>query len=152
MPETKCGFEDSPGVLGRDLLVSQGPTLIVDIGFDPTFTPTNIGNVPASGIKGVQALVDTGAVESCIDGGLAMQLNLPIVDRRIISGSAGRHEVNVHLAQIHVPSLMFTIYGTFSAVDLVAGGQPHYALIGRTFLQTCKMSYDGTTGQVIISR
>ena len=151
MPETKCGFEDSTGVLGRDLLVSMGPTLIVDIGFDPSFTPGN-NRTPAPGIKSVQALVDTGAMESCIDGSLAMQLNLPIVDRRIICGSAGRHEVNVHLAQIHVPSLTFTIYGFFAAVDLVAGGQPHFALIGRTFLQTCKMSYDGTTGQVIISR
>src|SRR5262245_27820099 len=36
-----------------------------------------------------RSLVDTGAMESCIDSGLAMRLNLPIVDRRKISGVHG---------------------------------------------------------------
>ena len=43
-------------------------------------------------------------------------------------------KVTVHLAQIYVPSLDFTVYGRFSAVHLAAGGQAHQALIGRTFL------------------
>lgn len=151
MPEVKCGFDDSGGVLGQDLLVVMGPTLLVDIGFDPAFVPTN-NAVPVPGIRSVRALVDTGATTSCIDAALAMQLNLPIVDRQIISGISGQHEANMHLGQIHIPSLAFTVYGTFAAVNLLAGGQSHFALIGRTFLQSCKMSYDGTTGQVIISR
>jgi len=129
----------------------MGPTLVVDIGFDPSFNPAN-PNIPTPGIKGLAALVDSGAVASCIDSGLAMQLNLPIFDRQPISGISGRHEANMHLAQIHVPSLNFTIWGAFAAVDLIAGGQPHHALIGRTFLQHFKMVYEGTTGSVIISR
>jgi hypothetical protein len=52
------------------------------------------------------------------------------------------------LAQVHVPSLPYTIFGTFSAVDLAAGGQFHHALIGRTFLRHHKMVYDGKTGTV----
>ena len=151
MPSTKCGFDDSGGVLGRDLLVSMGPTLVVDIGFDPSFNPVN-QNIPTPGIKGLAALVDSGATASCIDSGLAMQLNLPIVDRQPVAGIFGPQEANMHLAQIHVPSLSFTIWGTFAAVDLIAGGQPHHALIGRTFLQNFKMVYEGTTGSVIISR
>lgn len=151
MAETKCGFDDAPGgVTGRLLLATYGPTLLVDIGFDPNFVPH--GNAaPIPGIKGVRALVDTGAGESFIDNLLAATLKLPIVDIRPISGSAGVHDANVYLAQICVPSLRFNIYGAFAGVDLAAGGQVHRALIGRTFLMHAKMVYDGLTGTVIIS-
>jgi len=36
-------------------------------------------------------------------------------------------------------------------VDLIAGGQAHYALIGRTFLQSFTMVYEGRTGTVTLS-
>lgn len=101
-------------------------------------------------LKGAQALVDTGATESCIDSGVAMGLHLPIIDQRVVSGISGHHTVNMHLAHIFVPGLQFTIYGAFAGVDLAAGGQPHAALIGRTFLQHFRMSYDGATGKVVI--
>jgi predicted aspartyl protease len=123
--------------------------LTVDIGFDPSYgtgTPT----APDLALKGQQALVDTGATECCIDSGIAMSLQLPIIDQRVVSGVSGHHTVNMHLAQIYVPSLSFTMYGAFAGVDLAAGGQPHAALIGRTFLQRFKMIYDGTTGMVTI--
>ena len=152
MPETKCGFETIPGgASGSDLLVAYGPTLKVDIGFDPAYSHKNIGQIPIHGLRGISALVDTGATESCIDSRLASQLNLPIVDRRQISGAHGSGEVNIHLAQVHVVALNSTIYGAFAAVHLSAGGQPHSALIGRTFLKGYKMLYDGQTGSVIIS-
>jgi hypothetical protein len=59
---------------------------------------------------------------------------------------------SIFIAQIHVPSLAFTIYGAFAGVDLAAGGQVHKALIGRTFLRAFKMVYEGTTGTVTLSR
>jgi hypothetical protein len=36
-------------------------------------------------------------------------------------------------------------------VDLIAGGQMHGALIGRTLLRHFKMVYEGTTGTVTIT-
>jgi hypothetical protein len=146
----ECGFLTVPG--GADpveLLTTVGPTLMVDIGFDPNF---KIGIIPAAGITNVKALVDSGAGESCIDSLLAAQLNLPVVDRREISGAGGRQEVNMHLAQVHVPALTWTIYGVFAGVHLSAGGQVHQALIGRTFLRNFVMTYNGLTGQVTISK
>jgi hypothetical protein len=152
MPSTKCGFHSVPGgASGADLLAAFGPTLLVDIGFDPAFTAKS-GFVPVAGIKGIQALVDTGAAESCIDALLATQLNLPVIDRRVVSGSAGSHEVNMYLAQIVVPTLTWTIYGAFAGVHLSAGGQYHKALIGRTFLSNHTMIYNGLTGEVVLSR
>jgi len=150
MPETDCGFTDVPGgATGKFMLTFYGPTLKVDIGFDPNWVAGQ--GTPTPGMKGVDALVDSGAWESCIDSNLAAQLNLPIVNRRPICGIAGKAEANMHLGQIHVPSLNFTIYGQFAAVHLEAGGQPHKALIGRTFLQNFKMVYDGRTGSVKLS-
>ena len=152
MPTTLCGFNNVPGVSGRDLLVGNGPTILVRIGFDPAFDPSavpvQIPNVPQNLVA---ALVDTGAVESCIDSTLAMNLNLPIIDRRTISGVHGPRAVNVHLAQVHIPSLFFNLYGPFAAVDLAAGGQGHAALIGRTFLLHFTMVYEGRTGTVTLS-
>jgi predicted aspartyl protease len=152
MAEIKCGFDDAPGgAPGKILLALYGPTLFVDIGFDPNFNPAIVnGPPPVPGMKGIQALVDTGATESCIDALLASQLNLPIVDRRPIAGVGGQHTVNMHMAQLFVPILNHRIYGMFAGVDLAAGGQIHRALIGRTFLQNVTMVYEGRTGTVII--
>src|ERR1700676_372947 len=144
MPETKCGFDSIPGgASGQELLVFYGPTILVDIGFDPNFNPAVVGPPPIPGMRGIQALVDTGATESCIDSLLATQLNLPIVDRRPIAGVGGQHTVNMHMSQVVVPSLNFRLYGMFAGVDLAAGGQVHRALIGRTLLQTFTMVYEG---------
>jgi hypothetical protein len=146
MVETKCGHNHS------DLLVLLGPTLLVDIGFDPTHDPVkNPRAVPTLGVTGVNALVDTGATECCIDSLLAAQLNLPLMNRRQIAGSSGSHTVNVYLGQVHVPSLGVTMNGAFCGLDLKAGGQSHSALIGRTFLRHFKMIYEGRTGAVTIS-
>ena len=62
------------------MLATQGPELVVDIGFDPTYNGT--GN-PVLGSKGVRALVDTGAFQSFIDNDLALKLSLPVVDRQM---------------------------------------------------------------------
>jgi len=152
MVQTKCGFNSSPGADGSELLTSLGPTLYVDIGFDPTYVPAAIPRIiPVPGLTQIEALVDTGANISCIDNLLAAQLSLPIIDRRPVSGIHGIGDANIYLAQVHVSSLGFTIYGEFIGVDLQAGGQWHKALIGRTFLRNFTMTYEGRTGTVIIS-
>lgn len=131
-------------------MVSLGPTLLVDIGFDPKYVAASGVPPPSAAIKGIWALVDTGATECCIDGDLAKELALPVIDRRHIAGIGGKKEVNIHLAQVFVPALMFTVNGAFAAVDLAAGGQQHKALIGRTFLRYFTMIYSGSTGDVEI--
>lgn len=145
-----CGFVDGPNGTGQGMLVQYGPTLEVDIGFAVNYVPTP-GSLPDLQVKGVNALVDTGATASCIDAGLAMQLNLPIIDRQNVGGISGSYEVNMHLAHVVVPGLNKYISGAFAGVDLRGGGQPHVALIGRTFLQHFTFFYDGRTGSVSIS-
>ena len=152
MRETLCGFNNSPDgtSLGSTMLVTHGPTLYVDIGFDPSYNAKTSVR-PVSGISKVRALVDSGAQESCIDSMLAAELGLPIVNRAFISGVGGKHEVNVYLAQVYINGLQITQYGRFLGVHLAAGGQAHVALIGRSFLRHCIMEYNGITGTVKIS-
>ena len=145
MAQTKCGFDS------QVLLSLYGPTLLVDIGFDPNYDPKKPAKPPIPAITGIEALVDTGAGESCIDGLLASQLNLPIIDKKPICGIGGQQEANIYMAQIHIPTLTFTIYGAFAGVHLQAGGQWHKALIGRTFLRSFTMIYEGRTGTVTLS-
>ena len=151
MPTIKCGFDDGPRGSGNQLLVTFGPTVLVDIGFDSTWKSDSV-DAPAPDMKGLAALIDTGATESCIDSLLAATLNLPIVNRRKLSGAHGAKEVNMYLAQIRIVNLSFVIYGEFAGVDLIAGGQKHHALIGRTFLHGFVMTYNGQTGLVTLSR
>jgi predicted aspartyl protease len=124
---------------------------VVDIGFDAGYDWRSASLPPVAGKKGITALVDTGATDCCIDNMLAAHLNLPIIDKRFVSGIHGKQEVNMHLAQIHVPALGITVKGAFAGVDLVAGGHLQHALIGRTFLKHCRMTYDGQSGSVDLS-
>ena len=154
MLETKCGFDPIPGGApdsGGDQLAVYGPTIFAQIGFDPSFVPGTTKGSPVLPSTIFHALIDTGAGESCIDSLLATQLNLPIIDRRSVSGVHGSQEVNMHLAQVHFPKLGFTLFGAFAGVHLAAGGQPHLALIGRTFLRHFRMVYDGLTGDVTLT-
>ena len=41
MLEIKCGFISGAAGDGRDLLEMHGPTLFVDIGFDPAYDPAS---------------------------------------------------------------------------------------------------------------
>src|SRR3989442_870168 len=101
MAQTKCGFDGAPqGASGQEMLVAWGPTLLVDVGFDPNFVPIVKGPPPVPGMRNLNALVDTGAQECCIDSRLAVQLGLPVVDRRQVSGIHGSHSADVHLAQV----------------------------------------------------
>ena len=151
MPEILCGFVDGPKGSGQELLTGFGPTLMVQIGFDPNHRH-DAKTAPALAANKYPALVDTGATESCIDSTLASALKLPIVDRETRAGVHGNLELDIHLAQIHVSELAWTITGRFAGVHLHAGGQPHFALIGRTFLRACTLIYEGKTGSVTIRR
>lgn len=149
MPRTNAGFPTAPTPSGA--LTLLGPTIYVDIGFDPAYKPQGATAPPTPGIRQVWALVDTGASECCIDSELAATLGLPVVDQRQIGGAGGATTVSYFLAQMHIPALSFTMWGELAGVHLAGGGQRHQALVGRTFLQRFTMAYDGRTGEVTIA-
>ena len=139
---TKVGF------VNPESLISQGPTIMVRVGLDyDTYPDPNLDTMTSP----VYALIDTGASNTCIDKTLAVQIGLPIHGEPfLIAGISGPETVNIHLGQIHIPALGETLSGLFPVVDLAGGGQHHKVLMGRDFLKSCKMFYDGTTGDVQI--
>lgn len=142
----ECGFVNQ-----SDTLVSNGPTIYIQVGIDYEFR-FECGVPPQLPSRTYPALIDSGAVDSCIDSTLATDLALPVINTRRISGVHGVESLNVHVAQICIPALGIVNIGEFCGVHLLAGGQPHYALLGRTFLKHVTMLYQGETGSVVLSR
>jgi predicted aspartyl protease len=145
MKTAECGFA---GPFAANKLTGDGPSILVDIGFDPTW---RAGKIPVPKDRDLVALVDTGAQECFIDCDLANHLQLPLVDRREVAGTLGKHEVDVYLAQIHIPSLDFTQYGKFAGAYLNRGGLQYEVLMGRTFLENFTLMYDGRSGRVTLT-
>jgi predicted aspartyl protease len=146
-------------VTGQMMLIAKGPTIQVEVGFEPgIFHPdpaqvqaaiAAVAAAPAAQL--VEALIDTGAGDCSIDEDLAQQLKLPLVDKQDGSGIGGREKFNVYLGHIRISSLGHIQYGRFMGVKLAAGGQPHRVLLGRTMLQSMILVYDGKTGNVKIA-
>lgn len=156
MPIVECGFlHVAPNLSPADTLVQYGPTIWVDIGFDPRVFGTSVPAAnfqPVPPAQNVPALVDTGALESCIDEQLAQQLQLPLVDQVQVAGVGGSTTLNVYLAHIALPGLGAMQYGRFSGAHLATGGQQHKAIIGRTLLKDTLLIYDGRSGSVKLAK
>ena len=151
MPLVEAGFQDQDGKPDKASLYQYGPTLAVTVSHyrsDAGSAPIGLAQKdPVS----THALVDTGAQESCIDIGLAQELELPVIDTVELSGSDGTKTHPVYLAAVDIPSLEFYQYGRFAGVALADGGQQHRALLGRSFLRSVIMIYDGIRGHVTLA-
>lgn len=144
MPQ--AGFKKGKaGEAPADLLVRLGPTLKVDIGLKGRQTVDGQPDLP---MKGVRALIDTGAGGDCIDDDLARSLGLPVTDEGEISGVGGRHHAYIYTARIWVPHLNRLLFQPFTGVKLKQGEQWHQVILGRGFLRPYRLVYDGVSGQV----
>jgi predicted aspartyl protease len=145
-----------------NILTQYGPTVNVEIGYDPDFFSTDI-NVQQQAIQRtslspsvqpvqlVPALIDTGALESCIDDELARALNLPVIDQISVSGVHGAAILNVYLGHIKIAELGKIQFGRFMGAKLSDGQQLHRALLGRTLFADMLLVYDGKLGIVSMS-
>ena len=150
MPLTDAAFADSDGRPDHAALLELGPSLevvvspLVDLAQPPTEGHITEGHV-------THALVDTGATQSCIDTQVAESLELSVVDYVTLSGAAGPSPHPLFMAKVAIPLLDILEFGAFIGVDLAAGGQPHRVLLGRTFLRSTVMIYDGIRAQVTLA-
>lgn len=165
MPVADCGFppiQMVPGpqgpriVTGPQMLLAIGPTIAIEIGFNPDLfhsDPARVQQATAAihaqpSQQLVQALIDTGATESAIDEQLARELNLPLIDHIHGSGIGGTEQFDVYLGYVRIAALGYIQYGRFMGVRLRAGNQPHQALLGRSLFQAMLLVYDGRDGSV----
>lgn len=143
---------------GQQILVFKGPTTLVEVNFDPGLFHTDPVQVQAALAARqaappqlVEALIDTGARESCIDEDLAQTLQLPLIDQGEASGVGGKETFNIYLGFIRIMALNFYQYGRFLGARLQQGQQPHRAILGRTLLQGMVLVYDGRNGTCTIA-
>jgi hypothetical protein len=160
LPIVEAGFAGLPIAGAADALVRLGPTILVEIGFNPATyallagapAPITAPSGPIIPPQVVPALIDTGAQQIMIDEVLALQLTLPLINQQAVSGVGGISQANVYLAHLIIPSLGGGgQFGAFMGAQLQAGGQPHRALIGRTLLRGTLLIYDGERGSVRLS-
>ena len=98
------------------------------------------------------ALVDTGALDNCIDLDFANAVGLNPSEYVTGAGAGGLYETAMYTAHVYVPALDYLVVGNFMGVRLLAGGLPHAILLGRTFLADFSMNYNGGSGSVTLER
>ena len=154
MPLAEAGFHFSqfPEDQRKGLLAQHGPTIQVVVGHIDAQSATAPAIDSSKATESVAALVDTGAMLSCIDDQLAKNLGLPVIDRQKCAGANGESTHDVYMAFIDIPGIQFAQYGPFMGVHLAAGGQPHAVLLGRNLLSSMVMIYDGDRGSVTLAR
>jgi len=162
-----CGFPQFNPVVGlggqvqvqtgQQVLLYKGPTTLVEVDFEAGLFHADPAKVQAAiaartaAPQLVEALIDTGALESCIDEDLAATLQLPLIDQGEASGVGGKEKFNVYLGHIRIVALNYYQYGRFLGVKLQQGQQPHKAILGRTLLQGMILVYDGRTGMCTLA-
>jgi hypothetical protein len=151
LAEVGFGYAAIPEGERATRLVEFGPTIQAIVGHLDT-KGTGVSLDAAQANEQVLALIDTGALMSCIDDVLAKKLALPVIDQQQCSGVSGTSNHDVYMAYIDIPNIGFGQYGRFLGVHLESGGQHHKVLFGRTLLQTMVMIYDGLRGHVTLAR
>lgn len=136
MPSVECGVSGSPAGLW-----ARGPIIQVAIG-RPGDTERSHSSL---------APIDTGARESAIDVKLALDAGLQVVDIRSYGSAAGAYETPDYLANSTVPALNLGKHGRFGGTRLAELGYDFGVLLGRDFLLSAQMLYDGRTGSVVVS-
>lgn len=135
----------------RQILYSAGPRVQVVIGQAPPPADASGAAPPEPAVpdRTVTALLDTGATQCCITDQLAQELQLQVIDRRMVGGAAGQNEHNVYLGRIAIPALGIEIRGRLIGVTM----EPQMPVIlGRDFLSMVVLIYDGMTGSFTICR
>ena len=119
----------------------SGPTASVQIGLGRDF-------VASTDARQHRALIDTGALDNCIDTDFAQVIGLNPSEYVRAAGVDGLFETQMYAAHVYVPALEHSVLGNFMGVRLLEGGLPYAILLGRTFLRNFSMAYDGRTGAV----
>ena len=150
MSEASCGFETDSGRSGQRELELSGPTLTVQIEEHRTLVPIG-GGLRSSTDQLYNALIDTGADASCIDTELAERLGLEVCDEQNVTGVHGPQLARYYAAKIYVPELDYDFWGEFAGLMLSEHNFAHDAILGRDFLKSFVMVYEGDTGIVTIN-
>lgn len=101
---------------------------------------------PISGM----ALIDTGAMRTCIDDATAQKLGLPVIGvGRMSSATHANEPCNIYPVKFVIQSIGAVNLPNTMGAKL---GGHIVALIGRDLLASCVLVYNGVSGQVTLCR
>jgi len=98
-----------------------------------------------------RALIDTGATFTAIDRGAATQLNLVAIDTIPSGTAAGPQICPRYPARLMFPGTPIPGINLPLVVGVDLTGQGFIVLLGRDFLASFVMTYNGPLGQFILS-
>ena len=103
---------------------------------------------PVSG----HALIDTGAIATCIDADTAKSLNLPVIDVvKMASASHPATDANVYPVRLEIIGSPKPIeFNVARAIGAPLKVQGLIALVGRDVLAHCTLIYQGGIGSVTL--
>ena len=127
MPLADAGFRGQDGLSDRSLLLQYGPTISVSVSHYRSDTDAAAGAQPQKEPVSTHALVDTGATQSCIDIGLAQELELPVIDTVEISGSDG--------AKTHPSILLLSVSPHLSSISMVHSPGLRWRMVGSSLVR-----------------
>jgi len=145
--------------MNRMELITRGPVFPVAITIERNVGKALEGKQRFAEKRGF-ALLDTGCSKTSIDERVAQELGLPPVSYGSYRGSGNRDAVDCSCYPVQFTFGQLTEPGQPVAGLLIAqcqevigaqiGTDEYVAIIGRDILSLCSLSYDGTTGEVVL--
>lgn len=140
----------------RQSLQLQGPMLGIQVSIPDAMAQAlrEKGEAVPAPIIG-NALIDTGASNTCIDDAVMQQLGVPATNSVKLGSAAGHNEHNVYMAKITfagIPGveLNYSVVGV-NLKDQFSPNVPLIGLLGRDLLSNCVLIYNGTLGMFTLS-
>ena len=156
MPIVRINYT-APNALPADVLRINGPVIIVDIepaGVIQSFAQNK--GITLGSVRGVPALIDTGASITAVDRNALSQLGYPPYGTISLATAGGIVTTPMYLVKLvlfsNAPDTRVRIVldnVPVAAVDLST--QQYRALIGRDILRNVLLIYDGAMGQITVT-
>jgi predicted aspartyl protease len=129
-------------------MILAGPRVQVSVGLAQQFAEALLarGDRIPDPVVG-EALIDTGASQTCIDEAIAQRLGLPVVGRtNLCSASHASTQTNLHPIKIDFIGAAMSS-NVLQAPACALAAQDLAVLIGRDLLQQFLLVYNGPIGQ-----
>lgn len=134
----------------KDALHQKGATVQVTVGPAQSLVDQwNQQGIAVPALVAGEALIDTGAANTCIDDVVAQQLGLPVVD--VTTMVSASHTTQQNIYPIHLGVLGYLQFDVPRAMGANLAASGIVALIGRDILSMCTLHYNGAVGSFTLA-
>ncbi len=139
MQVVDCGTPNEPHRLRQ-----EGPALLVEVRHPRSIRDPDPETLTFLG------LIDTGSSHCCVDRTIVQSLGLQYAGQAAFGGVEGNFTAGRYVAHLRFPQLNATYQMTVAAMQAMVDGIGRPVLLGRDFLQFCRLVYNGPTRDVTL--